>query len=255
MRGLGYYASVDNSGVYFYKTGHRITKDDVLEIIDPRKTQDENTTAYTTYIQEQADALAGIAADEQDRLGLKADEEAARLAAAAAEAAEEAARVAAAAAELQRQTAAINAALDDATQDGGAYTPGDRQGFIGWFINNKNFEGKTAEQIKATIYDDIDNKRYTRSEVADDLRAAFPADAGLSIEDLEVKYAGAFDLVKTGAYPTDGEQRIAFNAATTTEAEVIEELILQGVDTTNFDFTDFVGVNPNQVCQDKFLRT
>ena len=149
----------------------------------------------------------------------------------------------AAAAELQRQTAAINAALDDATQDGGAYTPGDRQGFIDWFVNNKNFEGKTAEEIKATIYDDIDNKRYTRSEVADDLRTAFPADAGLSIEDLEAKYAGAFDLVKTGAYATDGEQRTAFGAATTTETEARDALEATGfVIPDGFDFTNLIGV-------------
>jgi hypothetical protein len=146
-------------------------------------------------------------------------------------------------AEIQRQTAAINAALDDATQDGGAYTPGDRQGFIDWFVNNKNFEGKTAEEIKATIYDDIDNKRYTRSEVADDLRAAFPADAGLSVEELEAKYAGAFDLVKTGAYATENEQRTAFGAATTTEAEARASLEATGfVIPEGFDFTNFTGV-------------
>jgi len=145
--------------------------------------------------------------------------------------------------ELQRQTDAIDAALDDATQDGGAYTPGNRQGFIDWFVNNKNFEGKTAEEIKATIYDDIDNKRYTRSEVADDLRTAFPADAGLSIEDLEAKYAGAFDLVKTGAYATDGEQRTAFGAATTTETEARDALEATGfVIPDGFDFTNLIGV-------------
>ena len=147
------------------------------------------------------------------------------------------------AAEIQRQTDAINAALDDATQDGGAYTPSNRQGYINWFLNNRDYEDKTVEQIKASIYNDIDNKRYTRSEVADDLRAAFPADAGLSIEDLEAKYAGAFDLVKTGAYATDGQQRIAFDAATTTEAEARKSLEDQGyVIPEGFDFTNFTGV-------------
>ena len=244
MRPLGYSMGVDSNGVYFRNsiTSDKVYRDDLLDIIDPRKTFEENKTGYATYLQEQADALADIAADEQDRLGLEAAERATRLAA------EEAARVAAAA-ELTAKTAEINAAMDDASQDGGAYSGDQYDAIRDYYLYNVNgkpqYDALNTEQRKALVQRAVDNRRYSESEIAADIRTAFPADADLSVEDLKTKYGTLFTNLQTeGTYGHEDRQRIAFDENTITQDEAIAELTLQGVDVTNFDFTDFVGVNP-----------
>lgn len=157
----------------------------------------------------------------------------------------------AAAAELAAKTTAINAAMDDASQDGGAYSGGaynDIRDYYLYDVDGKpQYDALDEEGRKALVQRAVDNRRYSESEIAADIRTAFPADADLSVEDLIAKYGTLFTNLQTeGNFGHEDNQRIAFGAATTTEAEARKSLEGQGyVIPEGFDFTNFTGVMDN----------
>ena len=135
------------------------------------------------------------------------------------------ARLAAEAAELAAKTTAINAAMDDASQDGGAYSGVAYDGIRDYYLYNVDgkpqYDALDEEGRKALVQRAVDNRRYSESEIAADIRTAFPADADLSVEDLKTKYSTLFtDLQTEGNFGHEDNQRIAFDQGTITDQEV-----------------------------------
>jgi hypothetical protein len=131
---------------------------------------------------------------------------------------------AAAAAELEAKTTAINAAMDDASQDGGAYSGVAYDGIRDYYLYNvkgkPQYDALDEEGRKALVQRAVDNRRYSESEIAADIRTAFPADADLSVEDLKTKYGTLFTTLQTeGNYGHEDSQRIAFDQGTITGDE------------------------------------
>jgi hypothetical protein len=154
----------------------------------------------------------------------------------------------AAEAELAAKTAEINAAMDDPNQDGGAFSGGAYDGIRDYYLYNPagkaQYDALNTEDRKALVQRAVDNRRYSESEIVADIKAAFPADADLSVEDLKTKYGTLFTNLQTeGNFGHEDNQRIAFGAATTTEAEARDALEATGfVIPEGFDFTNFTGV-------------
>jgi len=149
--------------------------------------------------------------------------------------------------ELAAKKEEIEGYLDDTSQDGGAYSGFAYNDIIHLFTVNPegkaNFDAADEAGRKALVQGNVDRRRYSESEIVADIKAAFPADADLSVEDLKTKYSTLFDLVGDSTYNYQAEQEAAFGAATTTEAEARKSLEDQGyVIPEGFDFTNFTGV-------------